>query len=109
MIKILKNLGKKFVADNDKIKTSKVKKKSRKRKLGNTKELTEKLLVSIKEEVNRNGYKNMKISSLIKRVGIGKRSTNNVSTFNERLKDYGIHANPKFSKRPSCKSASDGR
>ena len=98
MAKVLKYIGKgqwfeidaKEVSENDKtVKVKKVKlSKDEKIKL---------FFENINKDIQKNGYRSIKVSTFLKNFDISKRTQKNIENVKEVLKSYGLYTMPEFS------------
>lgn len=98
MLKILRKLGKELWKED--IKTEevlKVKAKRRKTSRKSREELADCFLHSIQSEIAKSGYRSIGVSTLMKRLGIAKRSDKSVAILREQLRIHGLYALPEFS------------
>jgi hypothetical protein len=98
MLKILRKLGKELWKED--IKTEevlKVKAKRRKTSRKSREELADCFLHSIQSEIAKSGYRSIRVSTLMKRLGIAKRSDKSVAILREQLRIHGLYALPEFS------------
>ena len=99
MLKILEKIGKSLWKEDQKIERqvkAKVKKKPKSRK--SQEELRESFFKSVIAEVEKNGYRTIRVTTLMKKLSIGKRSENNVKKFRKELKIRGLYSLPIFTK-----------
>ncbi|MEH6408415.1 MAG: hypothetical protein V7767_14150 [Leeuwenhoekiella sp.] len=99
MLKILQNLGKGLWKENKKTeKIVKTKVKHKRKSVNNKKELSDKFFESILSEIEKNGSRSIRVTTLMKKLGIGKRTDNSVNKFRKELKKVGLYSLPIFSK-----------
>ena len=99
MAKILKYVGKgEWIEINEnEIAPSDRTQKSLKKRLSE-KEKIERFFNEVNNEIINNGYKSIKVSTLLDKFGIKRRTPNNVNLITEKLKENGLHSMPEFSK-----------
>jgi hypothetical protein len=99
MLKILENIGKGLWKENKKTgKKIKAKVKPKRKVRKNKKELSEKFFKSILSEIEKNGSRTIRVTTMMKKLGIGKRTDNSVKQFRSELKEHGLYSLPIFSK-----------
>lgn len=97
MLKIFRNIGNKIWKKDKQLKKTITKKRKRKKNL-NKAELTKEFFNALHKEVEKNGYRSIKISTIMKKTGIGKRTNTTVEKLLENFKKEGLFTQPKFSK-----------
>ncbi len=61
-------------------------------------EKIEKFFNDINDEIINNGYKSIKVSTLLNKFEIKRRTKENINLIIEKLNEYGLHSLPEFSK-----------
>ena len=99
MLKILENIGKGLWKEDKKVEKKIKNRVRRKRKSKkDKKELSHKFFKSIQSEIEKNGSRTIRVTTMMKKLGIGKRTENNVKRFKRELKEQGLYSLPIFSK-----------
>tara|TARA_R100000935_G_scaffold18989_1_gene36606 strand:+ start:885 stop:1655 length:771 start_codon:yes stop_codon:yes gene_type:complete len=99
MLKILEKIGKGLWKEDKKVE-KKIKAKVRKKRKStkSQEELLDSFFKSVFAEVEKNGSRTIKVTTLMKKLLIGKRTDNSVKRFRKELKIYGLYSLPIFSK-----------
>jgi len=98
-------LGEGFRRENKKFeKRIKPKSKRRRRRLKSKEEFLDSFYKSILSEINKNGYKSIRVGSLMKSVGIGKRSENLIENLKEEFKKRKLYPYPVVTKEIALKN-----
>jgi|GEM_PF-2168425 len=99
MLKILKNIGKGLWREEKKPKkVVRSKNIKPKKTLKTQKELSKQFFTSISHEIEKNGYKSIRVSKLVNKLGIGKRTEKAVQKVIRKFKNHGLYTQPIFSK-----------
>tara|TARA_B100002049_G_scaffold63320_1_gene45667 strand:+ start:1865 stop:2632 length:768 start_codon:yes stop_codon:yes gene_type:complete len=98
MLKILEKIGKNIYKEDHSVKKKAKPKRKRRKAKKNKKELSDKFFQSIIAEIERNGSRTIRVTTMMKKLGIGKRSDNSVNFFRRELKEHGLYSLPIFSK-----------
>jgi hypothetical protein len=99
MLKILEKIGKNLFKEDPKVKKKIKSKTKRGRKTKkNKKDLADKFFKSILSEIEKNGSRTIRVTTMMKKLGIGKRTDNSVKRFRMELKEHGLYSLPVFSK-----------
>lgn len=99
MLKILENIGKGLWKEDKKVeKIIKAKAKRKKKSKTSQAELTDRFFKAVLSDIEKNGYRTIKVTTLMKKLAIGKRTDNSVNQFRKELKIQGLYSLPIFSK-----------
>lgn len=97
-MKVLKYVGKGVWEEIDEeqvLSTDKIRKQTKTRQTPASR--LEQFFENINNDIQKSGYRTIKVSSLLDNFSIGKRSTKNVQTIKTQLKDRGFYTLPEYS------------